>query len=258
VVSDVTTNDPSPITVPDCCTPETLFLEDPEGVVLDSADSGFSSGDCVNDELDEGDFDVEFCCDKVTVSVNEDLECPVTATLNLQSELEDACSETTITKDLSPENRTVVFTVDECGCVPTSVVINGFMFDPEEPLNCICENFEELCKKEAEDLFYDSEGNLLTTPYTVECNGVDITITDVETKDDDEVVCFDFESSEPIFKLFVKGGGGPDAGETYEYPCGTTDASDLCANVQPRSGQQTAVSNVTFYVCADELDYCNR
>lgn len=147
VVSDITINDPSHITVPDCCTPETLFLEDPEGVVLDSADSGFSSGDCVNDELDDGDFDVEFCCDKVTVSVDDDLECPVTATLNLQSELEDACSETTITKDLSPENRTVVFTVDECGCVPTSVVINGFIFDPEEPLNCICENFEELCKK---------------------------------------------------------------------------------------------------------------
>lgn len=74
------------------------------------------------------------------------------------------------------------------------------------------------------------------------------------------MTCFHFASSEPIYKVFVKGGGGRNAGNTYEFPCGTTDSSEeggmLCANTHPISRRQTGVSHVTFYVCADDLDYC--
>lgn len=252
---NITSNQTVTFTVPDCCTPQTLYLEQPDGTVIASVDSGLTAGECVNENLDEGDFDVQFCCNKVTVSANADLECPVTATLNLEGA---DCASATLTQELSAGNREAVFTIEGCECEPVSLEINGFTFEAPD-LTCQCENFQELCKIEAEDLFYDEEGNLLSFPRTVSCGGVEITITDVQTKDG-EVTCFHFTSSEDIFRVFVKGGGGPDAGETYTFPCGTTDSSAegefLCANVHPQSGQQTAVSNVTFYVCADDLDYC--
>lgn len=125
VLEDVTTNSPDPIDVPECRTPETLYLEDPQGNVNDSADSEVAEGRCANENLDGDDFDVEFCCDQVTVTVTdgEDLECPVTATLNLEG---DDCAGPTMEEELSPENLEAEFTIEGCDCTPTSVDVDGF------------------------------------------------------------------------------------------------------------------------------------
>lgn len=177
--------------------------------------------------------------------------CPVTATLSF----EDDCAE----------SRTVTLaTGDTSDAFDISARSNRA---PE--LDCVCENFDAVCKVEEAEL----EGLCAGDDVTVDCSGGEITFegADAECKDDGDLVCFNFTSTFEVFRVFVKGGGGRDTGNEYTWPCETFDSDDpasseydfetdqeydgtLCANEHPKNAKQTRVSHVPFSVCAEDLD----
>jgi hypothetical protein len=106
---------------------------------------------------------------------------------------------------------------------------------------CSAEGLEPIGKLETGEFQSLSEGDSRTLGETV------VTFTNLQTKDGVEIVGFDFESTTPVGFVRVKGGGGPDAANTYT-PDGTTGEGLLAP--ENNGNQQSAVSNVVF--CAGD------
>lgn len=259
------------------CTPTKVDVYEGDSASGEPVDTVYPSS-----ELDcEPTFEETFYCDAVDVSGTGLVEgCDVTATVYTKKDTEGhdfdvTCDgEYTATLSASSPSATVDLSGLPCGCEPDYVEYSydGVVFDDETesagPLNCICDDFTDVCKFE----WYDDDRNEILFDTWLDCHGGQVKFTNPTYKDGDELVCFDFESTFPVFEVFVKGGGGKDAGNTYTWPCGTMDSStapskitdangnditdewdgQLCANEHPKNGRQTAVSHVTFRVCVDE------
>lgn len=256
------------------CTPESYTVyEVRDGDRLGEGTTTAFGDPFTDAEHCEPSFDADFTCDTVTVEATSGLieDCPVTATLTF---VDDCAPSRTVT--LSTSNTSDEFDIsDLCGCSPDQVTFtdeeSGRELDsidaPE--LNCVCTEFDDVCKideGELEDLCAGED-------VTVNCGPGQITFegADAECRDG-ELICFNFTSTFEVFRVFVKGGGGRDAGNEYIWECGTFDSDDpapteinfetedqtyngkLCANEHPKNGKQTGVSHVTFSVCAEDLD----
>ncbi|SEP07739.1 hypothetical protein SAMN04487948_11318 [Halogranum amylolyticum] len=191
-----------------------------------------------------------FCCDGVMVCVDDveqgSLTCPVTAKLSLESPKGTNACTTSSMEHTFEESGCYTFDLSDLCCNPTEVTFyddNENVIEtctPDESLDCRCVCENKFCKVEGIPEAGESY-----------CDGA-ITVTNVTQNGS----CFSFTSTVDICRVFVKGGGGPDAGETYEFPCGTREASELCANVNP-GGQLSQISHIDFYVCEDRSNECS-
>ncbi|KAB1188242.1 MULTISPECIES: hypothetical protein [Haloferax] len=262
-------NGTNTLAVPCYCTPSSISFTDSNGADLSGFDETFSVADCTPT------FEAEFSCDEVEVSGTGLLDsCPVTAKLYTKADSEGypgfnpSCGGP-YTHSLTKGSPSYTFSLP-CGCEADKVEFeyDGTVLDTKtaSDLNCICNQIEDACKFE----WYDDEQNEIVFDQWLDCNGGQIKFTNPTYKEGEEgeLVCFDFESDFPVFEVFVKGGGGKDAGNTYTWLCGTTGSGtapslvegpqgatwggSLCANKHPKNGKQTAVSHVVFRVCTEE------
>ncbi len=264
------------LTVPCYCTPEKILVYEGDRVTDSPAAYSF---DAPGDLDCKPDFDATFYCDAVDVKATGlRADCrPVTATVTTKADPEGTgisptCNGTyTVELTAASPAKTIDLSGLPCGCEPEKVVFSfGDRFLGEltaGDLNCICDTYRDVCKFE----WYDDDQNEILFNKWLSCNGGQVKFTNPTYKDGNELVCFDFESTFPVTEVFVKGGGGKDAGNTYTWPCGTTDSNtapsksvgpngsitwtgSLCSNLHPNNGKQTAVSHVTFRVCDEDLD----
>ncbi|WP_254864742.1 SipW-dependent-type signal peptide-containing protein [Halovivax gelatinilyticus] len=90
-------------------------------------------------------------------------------------------------------------------------------------------------------------GDVITFPE----EGVEITLTNVYLKDgDDEAYGFDWESNKGLCRIEVGAAGDT---LTYDYEeCATSGTEVIAPETPSPEPQQAAISNLTFWYCADE------
>ena len=92
-----------------------------------------------------------------------------------------------------------------------------------------------------------------TISGTVSDTDYEITITQVVTKDDGEVVGFYFESDVPVLRVWIKGGSG-DPVPNNQGGDGVLSGGPVYAPVNPRNQEYHGVSWVKFELCLDHDD----